>query len=72
MLQHFPSGTSGRNIVHTAQNIKQDKFQAYDWGIRFFCHLFFLKALKHFLEETWTNITVQCHPRLILAGKYIN
>ena len=35
MLQHFPSGTSGRNIVHTAQNIKQDKFQAYDWGIRF-------------------------------------
>lgn len=34
MLQHFPSGTSGRNIVHTAQNIKQDKFQAYDWGIR--------------------------------------
>ena len=31
-LQHFPAGTSARTIVHFAQMILQDKFQAFDWG----------------------------------------
>jgi len=31
-LQHFPAGTSARTIVHSAQNIVSDRFQAYDWG----------------------------------------
>ena len=31
-LKQFPAGTSARTIVHTAQNIKQGRFQAYDWG----------------------------------------
>ena len=31
-MLYFPAGTSARTIVHTAQNIVQDKFQAYDWG----------------------------------------
>ena len=31
-LKSFPAGTSARTIVHTAQNIKQQRFQAYDWG----------------------------------------
>jgi len=31
-LHHFPSGTSARTIVHTAQIILSGEFQAYDWG----------------------------------------
>ena len=31
-MRHFPAGTSARTIVHTAQNINQAKFQAFDWG----------------------------------------
>jgi len=31
-LHHFPSGTSARTIVHTAQLILSGRFQAYDWG----------------------------------------
>ena len=33
-MRHFPAGTSARTIVHTAQNINQGKFQAFDWGSR--------------------------------------
>merc|ERR1719209_2713105 len=31
-LHHFPSGTSARTIVHTAQLVLSGKFQAYDWA----------------------------------------
>jgi len=31
-LRHFPSGTSGRVIVHHAQMILTGTFQAFDWG----------------------------------------
>ena len=31
-LQHFPSGTSSRTIVHFAQMMFSNTFQAFDWG----------------------------------------
>ena len=31
-LHFFPAGTSAKTIVHFAQMIVQDRFQAFDWG----------------------------------------
>lgn len=57
-LNHMPAGTSTRTMIHMAQNVKDKKFQMYDFGTpeknvdnygQVFLWFFFAQCLRFYL-----------------------